>query len=178
LAVFRLSCSEPERRARVPLTPKELRERQLWETRGWKTESRRSGVSRMRVIGGRDRRKDFEDADGASLEERLTHMLVYLLRNSVTVVERERRADAARQAQADAERRRFEEEQRLWELAEQRLKEQQRVETLLMQAARWRQAEDIRAFVAAAGDASDEDWKAWALAIAVATDPLHPVQQD
>jgi hypothetical protein len=166
---FRLSCSEPERRLRVPLDAKEMRNRPSWETRDWKTESRPSGVLRLRVLGDRDRHKDFVDAVGAPLEDRLTDVLVFVLRQTITVAERDRRAEAERQAKAEAERRRHEEEIRRWELEDQRRKERERVAVLIEQTGKWRQAEDIRAFVAAAKDAA---WAAWALRVADAIDPL------
>jgi hypothetical protein len=163
---FRLSCSEPERRVRVPLDAKEMRNRPSWETRDWETESRPSGVLRIRILGERDRHKDFADSDGAALEDRLTDVLVYLLGQTITIAERDRRAEAERQARAEAERRRREEEIRRWELEDQRRKERERVAALVEQTAKWRQAEDIRAFVAAAAPNAEDTWVTWALRVA------------
>lgn len=170
-SAFRLSCYEPERRVRVPLDSREMRSRSSWETRDWKTESRRSGVLRIRVLGERDHHKDFVDADGAPLEDRLTDVLVYLLRQTITVAERDRRAEAARQVAAEADCRRREEEIRRWQLEDQRRKARERVAALLEQTAKWRQAEDIRAFVAAAGTNAEDGWVAWALQVADTVDP-------
>jgi hypothetical protein len=79
----------------------------------------------------RDLHKDFVDTDGAPLEERLTDVLVYLLRQTITIAERDRRAEADRQAAADAEHRWREEEIRRWELEDQRRKDRERVAALI-----------------------------------------------
>ncbi len=171
-STFVLTCSEPEHRVRVPLTKAELRSRPSGDTRDWKNESKKSGVLRMRVQRDDGKLTDFVDAEGAPLEGRLTDVLVYLLSNSITVEERDRRAEAVRQARQDAQRRQHEEELRRWELEQQRRKEQQRVAALVEQAAKWRQAQDIRAYVEAARLRADEAWASWALAVADSIDPL------
>jgi len=169
---FRLSCSEPERRVRVPLDAKELRNRPTWETRDWRTESQRSGILRIRVLGERDRHRDFEDKDGLPLEDRLTDVLVYLLKNSISVQERQRREEAARLAQAEAQRLRLEDERRRWDLEERRRRERERVAALVDEAARWRRSEEIRAYVAAASATAEQSWITWALGVADDLDPL------
>lgn len=137
-SAFHLRCSEPERRVRVPLTPKELRNRQSWETRDWKNETRKTGILRIRVYGESERHKDFVDAQDASLDDRLTQVLVSLLRNTITIEERDRRAEAVRLFEVEAERKRFEEEKLEWRRQERRRRERERVVALVDEAARWR----------------------------------------
>jgi hypothetical protein len=90
-----------------------------------------------------------------ALEERLTDVMLFLLRNTIRVAVRDRHAEAARRAKAEAEQRQFQEEQRRWELEDQRSKEQARIIALIEEAAKWRPAEDIRAYIAATQNGAD-----------------------
>ena len=137
-STIKLSCSEPERRVKMQLDAIELRNRQSWETRDWKTESQPSGVLRIRVYSERDRFKDFVDVVNVQLEEKLTDVLVYLLRQTITIAERDRRAEADRRERAEAARRQREEEIQRWERQTRRRQEQENITILIEQATKWR----------------------------------------
>jgi len=171
-STFRVSCAEPERRDRVALNAKEMRERAAWETRDWKTVSSPSGLLRLRIQLNDSKYKDFSDSVESQLEDRLTDIMVYLLRHTITVAERDRRREAEKLAKAEAERVRYEEDLRRWQFEEQQRRERERAAALLESVARSRKAEDLRSYVAAAGDAADEEWTSWALGVANALDPL------
>jgi hypothetical protein len=172
---FSLSCSEPERRVRVPMTREQLKKRPQWETRDYSTVSQSTGVLRMRVSSGVDHHKDFVDKDDTPLESRLNDVIVHLLENSITVAERDRRAEAARKAAAEDAARRAEAEIRQLEAEEARRREQERVNALVDRAERWDRACRVRAFVEAAAlieGYAKESWLVWARGVADKMDPL------
>lgn len=172
---FALSCDEPERRVRVPLTREELKNRSEWDKRDYKTVSERTGVLRMRVIWDSSRHKDFLEKDDAPLESRLNDVMGYLLENSITVAERDRRADAARKAAAEAEALRAKAELQQLKAEEVRRREEERINALIERAERWNKACRIRAFVDAASSVTgyaEESWIAWARSVADRLDPI------
>jgi hypothetical protein len=171
---FAMSCSEPEKRVRVPLTREEMKARQSWETRDYKTVTERAGYLRMRTTRGVDRPMDFRDTEDRPLETQLNDVMVWLLECSITVEERDLRAAEARLRAEEEQQRRWEAEQRRWEAEERRRKEKERVDALIADSERWRKAETVRAFVRAASDALeiDDSWRSWALAAADAMDPI------
>jgi len=97
-----------------------------------------------------------------------------LLQHSITVAERDRRIEAARIEEAEAQKRRNDEELRRWEAEQAHRAEKERVAALIGEIERWRKTADIRAYVNAAVDVSgaDEAWARWALIVADKIDPL------
>jgi hypothetical protein len=103
-SIFRLSCSEPIRRKRVPMTKEQLKARPKWETRDYNTVDEPSGILCMRMARGDSHPKDILDTDDALLETRLNDVMIWLFRHSITVAERDRRAEEARIAAAERAR--------------------------------------------------------------------------
>jgi hypothetical protein len=177
-STFRMSCSEPILRKRVPMTKEQLKARSQWQTRDYNTVDERSGILRMRMAHGDAHPKDILDTDEAPLETRLNDVMIWLFEHSITVAERERRAEEARLAAAERAREEHEAEIARWKAEEKRRKEKERVAGLLEQVQQWRNATEIRAYVHAASDSVelDEGWKAWALGVADAMDPITEAQ--
>jgi hypothetical protein len=173
-SAFRMSCSEPIRRRRVPMTKEQLRARSQWETRDYNTVNEPSGRLRMRMARGDAHPKDILDTDEAQLENRLNDVMIWLFEHSITVAERDRRAEEARVAAAERARKGHEAEVARWKAEDERRKEKERVTELLDEAKHWRKAVELRAYVAAAAEALElnEEWKVWALGVADMLDPL------
>ena len=162
---------ERQRKTRRPITEEERR----WEENRGKTDKATfvaAGdlVLKIKTYARGATPEDFRDAT-APLEDQLAQAITGF---EAAVVElqawrAEREAAAERARQAEARRLRREERQRL---------EAARRERLLATAAAWRQAQDIRAFVAAAerlpaaGREGFAAWRDWALSQAEALDPL------
>jgi hypothetical protein len=182
-SAFSLSCSDVEKRVRVPMTREELRKRSQWERRDYNIVTQRPGLLRIRIYHGQNgygssKTKDFTETQDAPLETFLPNVLVWLLERSISVAERDRREEEARAEQAraevfhrEAEIVRREEERRRWEAEERLRQEKARVAALLSDSEQWRRAENIRSYVAAATVKNDE-WKVWALGVADEIDPL------
>jgi hypothetical protein len=100
--------------------------------------------------------------------------MIWLFQHSITVAERERRAEESRLAAAERARIAHEAEMARWKAEEQRRKEKERVDDLLGKVQLWREAEDLRSYVRSATEALDvtDDWKTWALKVADNLDPL------
>jgi hypothetical protein len=173
-STFKMSCAEVVLRKRIALTKAELKARSQWEHRDYKTVDERTGLLRIRTNRGAGSPKDFVDAEGASLETRLNDVMIWLLKHSITVAERDRRAEEARVAAAERARREHEAEVARWRAEEERRKEKERVNALIGDAERWRRAENLRAYVRASCETLEvkEEWKTWALAAADELDPL------
>jgi hypothetical protein len=172
---FSLSCTEPERRVRVPMTREELKKRSEWERRDYNIVSQPTGVLRMRVIWKADQHKDFVDKENAPLETQLNDVIVYLLEHTITEAERDRRAEAARVAAAEAAARQADAELRRIRDADLRRREKERADALVERSERWHKARRLRAFVAAVAAVTgraDEPWLAWARGVADVMDPL------
>jgi hypothetical protein len=173
-STFRMSCSEPIRRVRVPMTKEQLKARSQWETRDYITVDEPSGILRMRMARGDAHPKDILDTDDAPLETRLNDVMIWLFQHSITVAERDRRVEEARVAAEERARKDREAEIARWKAEEKRREEKERVDDLLDDVKRWRKAVELRAYVAAAAEALElnEAWKTWALAVADKMDPL------
>jgi hypothetical protein len=179
-STFKMSCAEVVLRKRIAMTKAELKARSQWESRDYKTVDERTGLLRIRMNRGESKPKDFADTEGAPLETRLNDVMIWLLKHSITVAERDRRAEEARVAAAERARREHEAEVARWRAEEKRRKEKDRVDALIDDAKRWRRAENLRAYVRAACEALevDENWKAWRLAAADELDPLVQYARD
>ena len=173
-STFRMSCSEPIRRKRVPMTKEQLKARSEWETRDYNTVDEPSGILRMRMARGDAHPKDIFDTDDAPLETRLNDVMIWLFQHSITVAERDRRAEEARIAAEERAKKQREAEIARWKAEEKRREEKERVDDLLDDVKQWSKAVELRAYVAAAAAALElnEDWKVWALAVADKMDPL------
>jgi hypothetical protein len=173
-STFRMSCSEPIHRKRVAMTKAELKARSQWETRDYNTVDEPSGLLRMRMARGDAHPKDILETEEAPLETRLNDIIIWLYEHSITVAERDRRAEEARVAEAERARKEREAEIARWKAEEKRRKEKEQVAALLEEVKQWRAATEIRAFVQAADEALDlkPEWKTWALAVADTMNPL------
>jgi hypothetical protein len=173
-STFRMSCSEPMRRKRVPMTKTELKARSEWQTRDYNTVEEPSGILRMRMARGDAHPKDILDTDDAPLETRLNDVMIWLFQHAISVAERDRRAEEARIAAEERSKKQREAEIAHWKAEEKRRKEKERTAGLLEQVTHWRKAVEIRAYVAAASEALElnAEWKSWALAVADGIDPL------
>jgi len=125
----------------------------------------------------------WKDTKKQPLEQRLEEFVAYL--SSVALAFRLKREDDERHrvAAVEAEHRRYEEQLRRWEEEERRRKEEERGKRLEAEVARWRRAEDIRAYVEVAsrlldGKPDSEEVRrrraelAWLLEHAERIDPL------
>jgi hypothetical protein len=173
-STFRMSCSEPIHRKRVPMTKAELKARSQRETRDYNTVDEPRGLLRMRMARGDSHPKDILETEEAPLETRLNDIMIWLFEHSITVAERDRRAEEARVAAAERARKEREAEIARWKAEEERRKEKEQVAALLEEVKQWRAATEIRAFVKAASEVLDlkTEWKTWALAVADTMDPL------
>jgi hypothetical protein len=173
-STFQMSCSEPIRRKRVPMSKEQLRARSQWETRDYNTVDEPSGILRMRMARENGHPKDMLDTDEAPLETKLNDVMIWLFQHSITVAERDRRAEEARIAAAERARKEREAEIARWKAEDERRKERERVAGLLEEVKQWRAAMEIRDFVKAASKVLDltTEWKTWALAVADTMDPL------
>ncbi len=174
-----LSCSEPVIKKRVPLTKGELRARSQWDSRDYKIVEEQSGVLRIRTNRSGGRSRDFIDSADATLESRLNAVIISLLEHSITVEERDRRAEVARQEEIEAQRRYREAEIARWNEQERLRKEVARRDELLQESQLWRKAVDLRSYIKAsvAAGLGDEEWERWASRVADALDPLTEAEE-
>ncbi|MFY1873567.1 hypothetical protein ACOTEK_24070 [Achromobacter xylosoxidans] len=158
---------------------------------GIKRESKPSGVLKMHVDGRYAAERIFEETADLPLEKQLSKILVYIHTLIARAQERSRaaveaavareevrRVREAEQALLDAERKRV-----AAEVAELRRIEQielERERSLIDDAGRWRQADDLRQYIEAiertAGESGGlvaaEAWLRWARTVLVRLDPI------
>ncbi|MGH7707617.1 MAG: MBL fold metallo-hydrolase, partial [Vulcanimicrobiaceae bacterium] len=70
-------------------------------------------------------------------------VMIWLLQHSITVAERDRRAEAARIAAAETEQRRGKNSSGWWEDEERRRREEERIGALIEEARQWRNAAEM-----------------------------------
>lgn len=120
---------------------------------------------------------DWTDIPGNKLESQLPGIVATILRNAEHSQRwwLERRHQEAVEAAAEAERKRIVAEAERHRLHLERLAaaEHARREALAVEAARWHQAAQIRAYIAHldASGRTDAEWRAWALKVADEMDP-------
>ena len=84
------------------MTKQQLKARSQWQTRDYNTIDERTGILRLRMACGDTHRKDILETADAPLESRLNDVMIWLYQHSITVFERDRRAEEGRVAAAEA----------------------------------------------------------------------------
>lgn len=158
---------------------------------GIKRESKPSGVLKMHVDSRYAAERIFEETDDLPLEKQLSKILVYIhtliaraqersraAAEAAIVREEVRRVREAEQALQDAERKRVAAE--VAELHRIEQMELERERSLIDDAGRWRQADDLRQYIEAVecrareseGLVAAESWLLWARSVLVRLDPI------
>jgi hypothetical protein len=138
-------------------------------------------ILKIQSLAGAGIRTGWHDRPGKPLEGELNGIIAGLLVASAVV--RKQRLD-----REEAERQRLELERQRLEAAEAQRKETQRRNELISHVTRWRQATEIRDYIAAVRSFPDtardeirakrvDEWARWALGVADEIDPLAPPNQ-
>lgn len=146
-----------------------IRERQVQGGKGPEPTDRLAVVCDGRFVS----KSEIVDEPGRPVQDRIHEVFLRLYRSAVTAREWKRRWNVEAEEKARLEARQAAAAAALAEQERIAAEEAGRKEELLAEAARWHQAEQIRAYVAHlnASGTPDSEWRAWALRVADEMDP-------
>lgn len=163
---------------RTPLTAEDRRKQYL-SHRDYRVVHERTGLLRLRLIQNISGYRDWTEDAERPLEGRLNDVIVGMLKEVARKREREAKWAEAARLREEVRRRELEAAERRRQAEEARRKEEERVQALLDEAASWRRAADLRAYVAAYRETRKatatqefDAWGEWALRVADKIDPI------